>query len=62
MELGGLVVKAGIVELTADDRATVYGATLWIAAKLQSPEASVRGAYGRRRESRRSMRGARTQR
>ena len=38
IELGGLVVKAGIVELTNDDRATIYGALLRIAAKLQSPE------------------------
>ena len=38
IELGGLVVKAGIDELTADDRATIYGAMLWIAAKLQSYE------------------------
>ncbi|MER8644436.1 MULTISPECIES: conjugal transfer protein TraD [unclassified Mesorhizobium] len=38
IELGGLVVKAGIVELTADDRATIYGALIWIAAKLQSDE------------------------
>ncbi|WP_250888783.1 conjugal transfer protein TraD [Mesorhizobium sp. dw_380] len=39
IELGGLVLKAGIVELTNDDRATIYGALLWIAAKLQSDEA-----------------------
>ncbi|TPN63616.1 conjugal transfer protein TraD [Mesorhizobium sp. B1-1-1] len=38
IELGGLVVKAGIVELTNDDRATIYGALLWIAAKLKSHE------------------------
>ncbi|MER8513741.1 conjugal transfer protein TraD [Mesorhizobium sp. M1060] len=38
IELGGLVVKAGIVELTGDDRAVIYGALLWIAAKLQSDE------------------------
>ncbi|TPK84886.1 conjugal transfer protein TraD [Mesorhizobium sp. B2-4-13] len=38
IELGGLVVKAGIVELSNDDRATIYGAMLWIAAKLQSDE------------------------
>ncbi|TPK85719.1 conjugal transfer protein TraD [Mesorhizobium sp. B2-4-13] len=38
IELGGLVVKAGIVELTNDDRATIYGALLWIAVKLQSDE------------------------
>ncbi|WP_322414343.1 conjugal transfer protein TraD [Mesorhizobium huakuii] len=38
IELGGLVIKAGVVELTNDDRATIYGAILWIAAKLQSRE------------------------
>ncbi|TPJ27176.1 conjugal transfer protein TraD [Mesorhizobium sp. B2-8-3] len=38
IELGGLVVKAGIVELTNDDRAIIYGALLWIAAKLQGHE------------------------
>ncbi|TPJ30167.1 MULTISPECIES: conjugal transfer protein TraD [unclassified Mesorhizobium] len=38
IELGGLVVKAGIVELTNDDRAVIYGALLWIATKLQSHE------------------------
>ncbi|TIV71271.1 MAG: conjugal transfer protein TraD, partial [Mesorhizobium sp.] len=38
IELGGLVVKAGLVDLTSDDRVTIYGALLWIAAKLQSHE------------------------
>ncbi|TPJ41723.1 conjugal transfer protein TraD [Mesorhizobium sp. B2-7-1] len=38
IELGGLVVKTGIVELTNDDRAMIYGALIWIAAKLQSRE------------------------
>ncbi|PLP59175.1 conjugal transfer protein TraD [Mesorhizobium loti] len=38
IELGGLVVKAGIVELTGDDRAMIYGALLWIAKKLNSEE------------------------
>jgi hypothetical protein len=28
IELGGLVVKAGIVNLTGDDRATIFGALL----------------------------------
>ena len=36
IELGGLVVKAGIVELTGDDRATIYGALLWMSDKLKS--------------------------
>jgi hypothetical protein len=35
IELGGLVVKAGIVELTGDDRATIFGALLWMADKLK---------------------------
>lgn len=38
IELGGLVVKAGIVALTGDDRAIIYGALLWMADKLQSDE------------------------
>ena len=56
MYIGGLVVKARVVELTGDDRATILGALLWMADKLQSDqgeraralwaakgEASVRG-------------------
>ena len=38
IELGGLVVKAGIVELTGDDRATIYGALLWMGDKLKSDQ------------------------
>jgi hypothetical protein len=38
IELGGLVVKAGIVELTGDDRAMIFGALLWMADKLRSDE------------------------
>ncbi len=38
IELGGLVVKAGIVELTGDDRATIFGALLWSADKLKSDQ------------------------
>jgi hypothetical protein len=30
IELGGLVVNAGIVHLTGDDRAMIYGALLWM--------------------------------
>ena len=36
--LGGLVVKAGIVDLTGDDRAMILGALLWMADKLKSNE------------------------
>lgn len=35
IELGGLVFKAGLVELVDDDRATLYGALLEIAATLR---------------------------
>ena len=38
IELGGIVVKAHIVELTGDDRTTIYGALLWMADKLQSDQ------------------------
>lgn len=38
IELGGLIVKAGIVELTGDDRTLIYGALLWIATKHESDE------------------------
>ncbi|MDQ8756917.1 conjugal transfer protein TraD [Sphingosinicella sp. LHD-64] len=45
IELGGLVVKAGLVELTDDDRAALYGAFLATAMTLrgeQREEALVR--------------------
>ena len=38
IELGGLVQKAGLVELTDDDRAVILGAFLTVAAKLQGEE------------------------
>jgi Conjugal transfer protein TraD len=38
IELGGLVVKAGIVDLTGDDRAMIYGALLWMADRLNSEQ------------------------
>jgi hypothetical protein len=31
-------VKAGLVELTGDDRAMIFGALLWMADKLQSDQ------------------------
>ena len=39
IELGGLVVKSGVVDLTSDDRATILGALIWIADKLKSDQA-----------------------
>ena len=38
IELGGLVVKAGLINLIGDDRATMLGALLWIADELQSDQ------------------------
>jgi hypothetical protein len=38
IELGGLVVKAGVVDLTGDDHTMIYGALLWMADKLRSDE------------------------
>ncbi len=38
IELGGLVVKAGLVKLTGDDRTTILGALLWMADKLESDQ------------------------
>lgn len=52
IELGGLVVKAGLVELTDDDRATLYGAFLWVADKLRSDDGARAVALWRRRGKR----------
>jgi hypothetical protein len=38
IELGGLVVKARVVELTGDDRTIILGALLWMADKLQGDQ------------------------
>ncbi len=38
IELGGLMQKAGLVELTDDDRATLLGAFLELANRLQAQE------------------------
>jgi Conjugal transfer protein TraD len=35
IELGGLVVKARVVDLTGDDRAIILGALFWMADKLK---------------------------
>lgn len=46
IELGGLIVKAGIVDLTGDNRAMIYGALLWMADKLKSEQAEhARGVW-----------------
>lgn len=52
IELGGLVVKAGLVNLTEDDRAKLYGAFLWMADKLQSEDSEHAAALWQRRGKR----------
>ena len=52
IELGGLVRKSGLVDLTGDDRAVLYGAFLEIAAMLQSKNREQNMALWRSRGSR----------
>jgi hypothetical protein len=39
IELGGLVQKAGLIELVEDDRATLYGALLDLAGRARGDDA-----------------------
>src|SRR5258708_40150079 len=51
IELGGVVDKGGIVDLTGDYRGMIYGALLWMAHKLQSdPGGQARGMWSAKRE------------
>lgn len=52
IELGGLVQKADLVELTDDDRAVLLGAFLAIAGKLQGEEREQAITLWRRRGKR----------
>jgi Conjugal transfer protein TraD len=52
IELGGLVQKAGLVELTDDDRAVLFGAFLAVASKLQGDEQEQAITLWRRRGKR----------
>ncbi|WP_341713198.1 conjugal transfer protein TraD [Erythrobacter sp.] len=52
IELGGLVQKAGLVELTDDDRAVMLGAFLVVAGKLQGEEREQALTVWRRRGAR----------
>ncbi|PKP94450.1 MAG: conjugal transfer protein TraD [Alphaproteobacteria bacterium HGW-Alphaproteobacteria-14] len=52
IELGGLVQKAGLIELTDDDRQVLLGAFLAIAAKLQGEEREQALLLWRRRGKR----------
>ena len=38
IELGGLVVKACLINLTGGNRAIIFGALLWMADKLKSDQ------------------------
>ena len=53
IELGGLVVKAELVVLTDDDRATLYGAFLAVADLLRNEqrEAALAGWHRRGRRA-----------
>ncbi|WP_281178808.1 conjugal transfer protein TraD [Sphingomonas pruni] len=52
IELGGLVTKAGLVELTDDDRVVILGALGEIAARLRSDDREQALLLWRRRGKR----------
>jgi hypothetical protein len=52
IELGGLIVKAGIVELVEDDRAVIFGLLIDAAAKLRGEDREQTLSLWRRRGKR----------
>ena len=52
IQVGGLVVKAGLVDLTDDDRTTLYGAFLDLAGRLKGEERDNALALWKRRGKR----------
>ena len=52
IELGGLVQKSGLVELADDDRATLYGAMLDLAARARNDDGANALALWKRRGKR----------
>ncbi len=52
IELGGLIAKAGLIELTDDDRAVILGALGEIAAKLRGDNREQAVLLWRRRGKR----------
>lgn len=52
IELGGLVQKAGLVDLADDDRATIYGAMLDLVTKAHGDDAGDLLAIWKRRGKR----------
>lgn len=57
IELGGLVAKAGLIDLTDDDRAVIFGALVEVAARLRSDQRAEMLELWRRR-GRRAFTGA----
>ncbi len=52
IELGGLVQKAGLVDLADDDRATIYGALLELVARTREGNAGEALTLWKRRGKR----------
>ena len=52
IELGGLVAKAGLIELTDDDRAVIFGALVEVAARLRGDDRDQMLTLWRRRGKR----------
>lgn len=52
IELGGLIAKAGLVELTDDDRAVIFGLLGEAAAQLKGPDREHHLIIWRRRGKR----------
>ena len=52
IELGGLVQKAGLVDLTDDDRATIYGALLELVGRARTDDTGNTLALWKRRGKR----------
>jgi len=52
IELGGLVAKAGLVDLSQDDRAALYGAFLELADRLKASDGAAAKQLWRRRGQR----------
>mgnify|MGYP003673257607 CR=1 FL=1 len=52
IELGGLVQKSGLVDLADDDRATLYGAMLELAASASNDDGPTTLALWKRRGKR----------
>lgn len=52
IELGGLIAKAGLIDLTDDDRAVIFGALIEAAARLRSENRERMTTLWRRRGQR----------